>query len=113
MAGAKIFVDKKLAQKKVLLFSKTYSPECKSIKAILDTYKLTPNTLQIVEIETRQDCTQIENYFQILCSTDARAVPQLFIGGRYVGGEKEIPRLHEAGKLGRMIYDSIQENKAL
>ena len=29
---------------------------------------------EIVEIEKRQDCTQIENYFQTICLTDARAV---------------------------------------
>lgn len=74
MAGAKIFVDQKLKQRKVLLFSKTYSPESKAVKEIMDSYKLSNDTYEVVEIERRQDCTQIENYFQILCLTDTRAV---------------------------------------
>jgi hypothetical protein len=28
----------------------------------------------VVEIEKRQDCSQIENYFQILCLSDTREV---------------------------------------
>jgi len=74
MAGAKTFVDQKLKQRRVLLFSRTFSPECEMVKEILDGYQLTNETYEIVEIESRQDCTQIENYFQILCLNDSRSV---------------------------------------
>lgn len=74
MAGAKPFVDKKLAQRKVFLFSKTTSPACKTIKGVLEGYGLKFPNYETVEIETRQDCNQIENYFQILCLTDRREV---------------------------------------
>lgn len=73
-AGAKPFVDKKIEQRKVLLFSKTSSPACKSIKEILSGYGLQFPNYEVVEIEARQDCNQIENYFQILCLTDRREV---------------------------------------
>lgn len=73
-AGAKPFVDKKIEQRKVLLFSKTSSPACKSIKEILSGYGLMFPNYEVVEIEARQDCNQIENYFQILCLTDRREV---------------------------------------
>jgi len=98
-AGAVTFVNQKIAQRKVLLFSKSYNPACKSIRQILDTYKLTPENYEVVNIESRQDCTQIENYFQTICLTDARAVPQLFIEGKYLGGEFEITTKHESGDL--------------
>lgn len=72
--GAKIFVDRKLAQRKVLLFAKTYSPESQSVKKILDDYNMRHTTFEVVNVEARQDCNQIENYFQILCLTDRREV---------------------------------------
>jgi len=98
-AGAVTFVNQKIAQRKVLLFSKSHAPACKTICTILDSYKLTPDNYEIVNIEARQDCTQIENYFQTICLTDARAVPQLFVEGKYLGGEFEITRTHESGAL--------------
>jgi len=78
MAGAKPFVDKKLTQRKVILFSKTTSPACKTIKEVLDGYGLKFPKYEVVEIENRQDCNQIENYFQILCLTDRRDVRTFF-----------------------------------
>ena len=72
MAGAKLFVDKKLAQGNIVVFSKSYSPECKLLQKILSEYNL--KNLLYVDIESRQDCTQLENYLQILCQTDARSV---------------------------------------
>ncbi len=73
-AGAKPFVDAKIQQRKVMLFSKSYSPECKQAKEILDGYKMPHNVYEFCDIERRQDCTQIENYFQIICMTDSRSV---------------------------------------
>lgn len=33
-------------------------------------------------------------------------VPQLFLDGKYIGGEKEITLLHHSGKLGSMLVTS-------
>ncbi|WAR30700.1 GLRX1-like protein [Mya arenaria] len=106
MAGAKPFVDNKIKQRKVLLFSKTYSPACNEVKAVLKKYGVMFPSYEVVEIEARQDCNQIENYFQVLCLTDRREVPQLFIGGKYVGGEKEIHLLQESGELKNLLVQS-------
>ena len=73
-AGAKPFVDAKIAQRKVMMFSKRYSPDCKFVRKILDGFNMTPEVFEIVEIESRQDCSQIQNYFQTLCLTDSREV---------------------------------------
>ena len=74
MAGAKTYVDAKLLKRKVLMFSKTHSPECAMAKTVMEKYPMSAEDFEIVEIEKRQDCTQIENYFQTICLTDARAV---------------------------------------
>ena len=74
MAGAKTYVDAKLLKRKVLMFSKTHSPECEMAKTLMEKYQMSAEDFEIVEIEKRQDCTQIENYFQTICLTDSRAV---------------------------------------
>ena len=73
-AGAKPFVDRKIAQRKVILFSKSYCPDSINAKKILSAFKLSQDIYEVVDIEKRQDCTQIENYFQILCMSDTREV---------------------------------------
>ncbi|KAK3593408.1 hypothetical protein CHS0354_021988 [Potamilus streckersoni] len=102
-AGAQPFVDNKLKQRKVLLFSKTSSPECKTVKELLQEYKMAVQHFEVVEIEKRQDVNQIEDYFMILCLSDRREVPQLFVDGKYVGGEKEILLMHESGQLKKVL----------
>ncbi|XP_076091126.1 uncharacterized protein LOC143063077 [Mytilus galloprovincialis] len=104
-AGAKTFVDKKIAQRKVLLFSKSTDPDCNVAKNTFTEFNLGHDIYEVVEIEKRQDCTQIENYFQVLCLSDTREVPQLFIDGKYIGGWREIPQLHKSGKLAEMVYN--------
>ena len=73
-AGAVPFVDQKIAQRKVMLFTKKWSKESEEIKKLLDSYRLDGKHYEFCEIESRQDCTQIENYFQILCQTNLRVV---------------------------------------
>ncbi|CAG5125546.1 unnamed protein product [Candidula unifasciata] len=103
MASARPFVDFKLKQRKVVLFSKTYSPECSTAKDILDQYNLSDVEYQVVEIEKRQDCVQIENYLLALCLTDSRKVPLLFVEGRYIGSEQEISLLHSSSELKQVL----------
>ena len=75
-AGARSipFVDTKLQDRKVMLFTKKHSPACKLARKILDEYKMDGKHYEVCEIESRQDTTQIENYFQIICLTDSRSV---------------------------------------
>ena len=73
-AGAIPFVENKLHQRKVILFAKSFVPECKTVREILDSYKIIPDEYEVCDIESRQDSTQIENYLQIICLTNARAV---------------------------------------
>lgn len=73
-AGAIPYVDSKLKQKKVMLFTKKQCSESNQVKKILNKYGLSDDVYEFVEIESRQDCTQIENYFFQLCLTNNRAV---------------------------------------
>lgn len=103
-AGAMPFVDNKIAQRRVILFTKSCCPDSKTARKYLDEFNLGHDIYEVVEIEKRQDCTQIENYFQILCLSDTREVPQLFIEGKYIGGWREIPRLYNSGELASLVF---------
>ena len=75
-AGAKPFVNAKIEQRVVVLFAKRSVPECGWIEKLLGDYRLPPDIYEVAHIESRQDVTQIDNYFQTLCLTDTRAVSQ-------------------------------------
>ena len=73
-AGAKPFVDAKIQQRKVLLFAKCGVPECTAARSALGEFNMKPADYEVAEIESRQDVSQIETYFQTICLTDTRAV---------------------------------------
>lgn len=72
--GTRKFVDEKLKQRPVLLFSKTRDPDCLTVKRVLAEYAMPPNIYEACEIEQRQDCAQIETYFLVLCMGSQRKV---------------------------------------
>jgi hypothetical protein len=77
MSGAtKLFVDTKLKQRPVIVFSKKASAECLRAKMILSNYELDmpEDFCEYVEIESRQDCGSIENYLMQLSLNDCRQV---------------------------------------
>lgn len=105
MAASRKFVDEKIKQRKVLMFAKVWCSECKQAKSILDQYKMTPDTFEVLNIDSRQDCSKIENYFQVLCLTDRRNVPRLFINGKHIGDLEVIRRMHENNSLRKTLIE--------
>lgn len=70
------FVDQKLKQWPVCVFSKSTDPDCFRAKQILNQYQssMPYQTLEYVEIEKRADCESIENYLIRLSLNDSRKV---------------------------------------
>ncbi|XP_014768061.2 uncharacterized protein LOC106867645, partial [Octopus bimaculoides] len=108
MAVAERFVDAKIDQRKVLLFCKSYIPACNRIIELLEPLNLDSDMYEIVFIDKRQDVVQIENYFQVLCLSDSREVPQLFICGKYFGGPEKIFYWNKLGKLAEKVHEAIR-----
>ena len=105
MSGlTKHYVDTKVKKRRVMMFAKSTDPDSEKAKEILDDYHLPKGTsfsnndchsflpfledaFEIVDIEKRQDCKQLENYCRFLCLTDRRQVlielpqmkPQTFV----------------------------------
>ena len=76
--GWKDFVDKKIKQRKVVMFAKSRSPACIMSLEMLKTYKMDAGTFEVVNIEKRQDVTEMETYFHTICLTDNRDVSRRF-----------------------------------
>ena len=70
------FVDQKLKQWPVCVFSKSTDPECFRAKQILNLYldNMPFKSVEYVEIEKRADCETIENYLLRLSLNDSRMV---------------------------------------
>jgi len=105
MSGArgKALVQDLIKTKKVLMISKVYCPFCVKAKDALKNYKINPEDYEILEIEDRDDCSEIQDYMKQL--TGARSVPRVFIGGKCIGGGDETMSAHRSGKLQGMLEE--------
>ena len=76
MAGFvwKTFVDKKIKQRKVVMFGKTRSPACVFSLDMLRSYNMDSDTFEVINLEKRRDVSEIETYFHTICLTDNRDV---------------------------------------
>jgi len=100
----KIFVDTTLTTKKVVVFSKTYCPYARKAKSILAKYPIDEKRMEVIEIEKRPDCAEIQAYMLEL--TGASTVPRVFIDGNCIGGGDDTAQLHESGELQKMLEKS-------
>lgn len=87
--GTRAFVDSKLQARSIMVFGKSYDPDCHQAKRILERYYL-PESKSVIptdrstgfrvdsyewlDIERRQDCKQIETYLHFLSGADRREV---------------------------------------
>ena len=77
---------------KVVMYSKDYCPYCARAKALLTERGVTD--LDIIRID--QDPAQRDVMIE---RTGRRTVPQIFIGGKHVGGCDELVALDRSGGL--------------
>ena len=84
---AKQFVDDKIAGKKVMVFSKSGCPFCtkakEQFKKLLASGKLSKEDYEVLEIEGRSDCGEIQDYLKSI--TGARSVSIMILINRTWG----------------------------
>jgi len=101
MSSAKAFVDEKINNYKVAVFSKSYCPYCHKAKNALESFTYKPNTFYWLEIENRPDCQEIQDYLGSI--TGGRSVPRVFINGKFFGGGDETAAAHKKGTLQKTL----------
>ncbi|CAF3172517.1 unnamed protein product [Rotaria socialis] len=104
MSGStKIFVNNKVSARRIMVFGKSKDPDSHQVKQILEQYLLPKDSYEWIDIETRQDCKQMENYFRTLCFTDRRQTPYIFIDQLYFGSLFELNLSHKDGSLKNVL----------
>ncbi|KAF8105207.1 hypothetical protein N665_0161s0007 [Sinapis alba] len=78
----------------VVVFSKSYCPYCVKVKNLL---KKLGAKLIAVELDKESDGTQVQS--ALAEWTGQRTVPNVFIGGKHIGGCDSVTNLHRDGKL--------------
>lgn len=92
------YVTDAVANNKVAVFTKEGCPHCKAMKELFDGLGVPYSEMEI---------SNMENYGDLVAalerSTGQKTAPNLFIGGKHVGGNEEIQNLHKADKLLPML----------
>ncbi|KAM9960132.1 hypothetical protein ACTFIW_009257 [Dictyostelium discoideum] len=89
------YVQKLIDDNKLIIFSKTYCGFSKRIKQLFKTIDgVTP---MIVELDIIDDGPEIQSILSGI--SNIRTVPQLFINGKFIGGNDATQQLHSEGKL--------------
>ncbi|KNA14879.1 hypothetical protein SOVF_103320 [Spinacia oleracea] len=84
----------------VFVFSKTYCGYCNRVKNLL---KQIGAAFEVMELDQEQDGDAIQA--ALLEWTGQRTVPNVFIGGKHIGGCDAVTAKHQQGQLVPMLVD--------
>ncbi|XP_020088342.1 glutaredoxin-like [Ananas comosus] len=90
-----------VASTPVVVFSKTYCPYCNQVKQLLA--QLGAN-FKAIELDVESDGSEIQS--ALLAWTGQRTVPNVFIGGKHIGGCDTVTAKHNEGKLVPLLTEA-------
>ncbi|XP_021730563.1 glutaredoxin-C2-like [Chenopodium quinoa] len=85
----------------VVVFSKSYCPFCVDVKKLLSQLGA---SFKAIELDTESDGSEIQAALAQL--TGQRTVPNVFIGGKHIGGCDVTTTLHKEGKLVPLLTEA-------
>ena len=87
-----------VAKYPILLFSLSWCPECKRSLELLDRIGITVDMIHVIDLDDYPDIAlTIRAHMKAM--TGRPSVPNLFVGGDFVGGFRRTSEMHEAGEL--------------
>ncbi|TXG50255.1 hypothetical protein EZV62_022779 [Acer yangbiense] len=84
----------------VVVFSKTYCGYCQRVKQL---FTQLGATYKLLELDEENDGSKIQA--ALLEWTGQRTVPNVFIGGKHIGGCDAVMEKHQGGKLVPLLAD--------
>lgn len=99
-AAVSEFTKKSISGTPVFIASKSYCPYCNATKELLFKtlgLKPTDEKINVIELNERDDGAEIQEELEKI--SGQRTVPNIFIGGKHIGGNSDIQALHKSGKL--------------
>ncbi|GIL70637.1 hypothetical protein Vretimale_3748 [Volvox reticuliferus] len=88
-------IKQTVADNKVFVYSKTYCPYCTRVKDLFTELRVPYKVLELDTIGS--EGAEIQDALQPI--TGRRTVPQVFVGGKFIGGCDDTMAAHAAGKL--------------
>ncbi|VDM44446.1 unnamed protein product [Toxocara canis] len=92
-------MDYDIRRYKVMLYSKTYCKYSRGIKQILAKYDI--QDMKVVELDLEPDMEKMQDHLRDV--SGSRTVPQLYIGGKYIGGHEETREKDDSGELEKLL----------
>ena len=96
-------VKQLVEQHPVLVLSKTYCPYCREAKQILGGYEALEGKMEIVELDTIEKGAEMQDAASKV--SGQKTVPQIWIGGEFIGGCSDLKAKKESGDLDKLIEE--------
>lgn len=91
-------VKQTVADNKVVVYSKTYCPYCTEAKGLFTKLQV---PAKVIELDTMKGGDDLQLGLQEV--TGRRTVPQVFVGGKHVGGCDDTMAAYNSGKLKELL----------
>ncbi|KAI0249526.1 thioredoxin-like protein [Lactifluus subvellereus] len=98
--AVKDLVNQTIAENKVVIFSKSYCPYCKSAKDLFAT-RFPDVNVKVLELDLRDDGPEIQGYLSQL--TNQRTVPNVFINKKHIGANDDLQALHKTDRVQSLL----------
>ncbi|KAI6138505.1 thioredoxin-like protein [Pisolithus tinctorius] len=100
MSSAKDIVENAIANRRVVIFAKSYCPYCRASKQLLKEL-FPPDDVLIFDLDLMEGGQAIQDYIAV--KTGKKTVPQTFINGHHIGGNDDLQEAYKNGTLQRVI----------
>ncbi|GLD94574.1 hypothetical protein PINS_up003185 [Pythium insidiosum] len=101
MSSPKELVQTTVASNAVVVYSKSYCPYCTKTKQLL---RELGAKFALVELDTIDNGDEQQDALEEI--TGQGTVPNTFIGGKSVGGNSDVQKLHKNGKLVPLLQEA-------
>ncbi|KJE97197.1 glutaredoxin-C3 [Capsaspora owczarzaki ATCC 30864] len=98
MSANRKLIDEFVASNTVAIFSKSYCPYCKRVKALFDSIGV---KYTAIELDTHPDGSGIQS--ELINVTGQRTVPNVFVRGTHIGGSDDTHAAQKSGRLQKLL----------
>ena len=116
-ANVDALVDQWISSYDVTVFAKSYCPYCKHTEKIMHEMEASYNGgssavnalgVRFVYLDRMVEDDGPLIQMELLTKTGQKTVPNIFIGGRHIGGDSDLTKLYNSGELTTMLNRLVE-----
>ena len=117
-ANVDALVDQWISSYDVTVFAKSYCPYCKHTEKIMHEMEASHNGggssavnalgVRFVYLDRMVEDDGPLIQMELLTKTGQKTVPNIFIGGRHIGGDSDLTKLYNSGELTTMLNRLVE-----